>query len=177
MVQSKRNQRTLHQSVHPCPRIARLQHNASYRVNSLLDHRPDKKHQNADDRIGQAADNWHKPCAAEERKHLRQFNFIKPIVQSGNAKPYDNASEHAHLKRRNADYGSRRSLKHSLRATVIYNHRPYGRMHNEKSNCSRKRRYFFFFFRHANGDAHGKDNGQVSKYNVARRAHNLQYGV
>ena len=173
VMQSERNQCTLHQTVQPGSRVTRLQHNAAYRVDSLLNDRPDKKHQNPDNRKRQSADNRYKPRAPEKGQNLRQLDLIKPIVQGSDAKSDNDTAKYTHLKRSDSDNRCRRAFQHGFRSPMVYDHRADRRMHNKKCNCRRQCRNFFFFLCHSDGYAHGKNNRQVPKYNIPGRTHHL----
>ena len=60
-----------------------------------------KEHQDSYARIDQGRNNRDKPCTAEKRKNLGQFNFVEAVVQSGNAETYNDTAEYAHLQRSN----------------------------------------------------------------------------
>ena len=97
MVKSERNQRTLHETVHPGSCITGFQHHAADGVDALLNHRPDKEHQDSHHRIGKSADDGHESGAAEEGQYLRQFDFVKFIMKGRHTQTDDDTAEHAHL--------------------------------------------------------------------------------
>ena len=98
-------------------------------------------------------------------------------MKGRHAQSHDNASEHAHLQRCDTDYGCGSSFQHSFCSAVVHDHGPDGRMHDKKCDGRGQRRHLFFLFRHTDSDAHGKNNGQIGKYDVTGLTHNLQNGI
>ena len=62
------------------------------------------------------------------------------------------------------------AVQHGLRAAVIVDHGADGSMHDEKGDGGGKSGNFLFLLRHADGHAHGENDGKVGEYDVARGA-------
>ena len=80
MVQAERDERALNEAVQPGARVAGSQNKAAQRVDTGLDDRPDIIHDDTDHQINRRGNNRHEARAAEEGKHLRQLDFVKPVV-------------------------------------------------------------------------------------------------
>ena len=106
MMQTKRNQKTLHKSVNPCTCIAGIENHVTHCVNSTLNYRPYKEHQDTYTCVNQRADDRNESCSSEKGKYLRKLDLIESVVQSRNPKTYDNTAEHTHLKGGNTAYRS-----------------------------------------------------------------------
>ena len=173
-MKAKGNQRALHQTIHPGSGIAGFQHHAAYRIDALLNHRPDIKHQNTYNGISKAADNGYKPGAAEEGQYLRQFNLVETIVKGRNAQSYDDTAEHAHLQRGDSHNGGGSAFQHGLRSPVVSDHGSDRCGHTEKCNRRCQSRHFLFLLCHTDSDAHSKDNGKIGEYDIAGCTHYLK---
>ena len=102
MMQPKRNQRTFNNTINPGSHIARTVYQRTQAIDSILNHRPYKIHGNSHKDINHTGNNRNKPGSSKERKHLGKLNLVILIVQSSNSQPYNHASKHPHLQRRDS---------------------------------------------------------------------------
>ena len=174
VVKSERNQQTLHQTVYPCSCITGFQNYVSYCINSGLDYRPDKVHQNTDSCVNQCGDDWNKSGTSEERKHLWQFDLIESIVQCRNTQTYDNTAEYTHLKGGDTTNGSGSTAQHLFGTAVNRDQCTDGCMHDEECDGSRKGCNLLFLLCHSDSYTHCKDYGQVGKYDITRFFHYIE---
>ena len=170
MMQPEGNQCPLHQTVKPGSGVAGFHHHTADSVDAGLDDGPDVIHQNADGGEYDSADDRNEAGSAEEGEHLRQLDFIETVMKRGHAKADNDAAEHAHLQGGDAKHGSGGAVQHGLRAAVIVDHGADGSMHDKKGDGGGKSGNFLFLLRHADGHAHGENDGKVGEYDVARGA-------
>ena len=172
MVQAERDERALDEAIQPGARIARGEHERAQRVNAGLDHRPDEVHRNADQQIDRRGDDRHKARAAEKAEHLRQLDFVKAVVQCGHAQADDDAAEHAHLQRVNAEHARGRAGQVG-RAKVV-DHCADGRVHDKECDDRGEGGDLLLLLCHADRHADCKDQRQVVEHNRARIVEHLQ---
>ena len=99
VVQSKGNQGALGQTVDPGAEVPGVLDEFSDVGDTGLNRRPDKKHQNADQKIDRGRDDGDETGSAKEREHLRQLNLIIAVVQRGGSQPHNDTAEHPGLQR------------------------------------------------------------------------------
>ena len=170
MMQSKRDQCTFDDSEDQGSQITGSCYQSAKRIDSVLNHRPRKKHTDAHQYIYNRADDRDKAAAAEKCQRTRQFNRIKPIVKCRYTKSYNNTSKDTHLQCLDSYRAGDGSLKNKICDTSIIQdlsavdqHGIDCRIHGEISDHSRKSCNLFFFFRHTNGTAYCKDDWQIVK--------------
>ena len=177
MMQSKGDQRTLQQTVNKGACVAGSQHQCAQRGNTALHHRPDIEHGNADHQIHDGADDGHEAGAAEEGQHLRQLDLIELVVQRRHAQTDHDAAEHTHLQGRDAQHGGGGVGGHCFYAACRIDHGLNGCIHNDIGHCAGQGGHLFFLAGHADGHAHGEQQGQIVEHGAAGLAHHVQNGV
>ena len=177
MMQSKGDQRTLQQAVNKGACVTGSQHQCTQRSNAALHHRPDVEHGNADHQIHDGADDGHEACAAEESQHLRQLDLIELVVQRRHAQTDHDAAEHTHLQGCDAQHGGGGVGRHCVHAACRVDHGLNGRVHNDIGHCAGQGGHLFFLTGHADGYAHGEQQGQIVEHGAAGLAHHVQNGV
>ena len=177
VMQSERDQRTFQNTIDPCTGVTGVKNQCTQMRDAGLYDRPEIEHDNAHDQINHGRNDRDKACAAEEGQHLGQFNFVEPVVQCSNAQSHQDTAEHTHLQCGDAQHGSGEIRCHCLNAAFGGDQRTDGSVHDQVSNCAGKRCNFFFLFRHADGNAHGKQQRQVIEHGTACLAHDIQNGV
>ena len=134
MVEPKRNQGAFQKPVDKSAAVSGHQHQFACIVDQNLDRRPDIEHKNTDADISDCADDRDKMCSAKKRKNPGQFNFVKTVMQCGNAKPDNDAAENTHLQGRNANnFGGCTGEKRMASARISYQTSD-GTVHNKESN-------------------------------------------
>ena len=156
----------------------------SQRVNTILYHRPYKKHQDSHKHINNSGNNRYKPCPTEEGQGIRKLDPVKPVVESRHSQSYDNTAENTHLQRLYPAYICNRSFQNGFRDLAIIQNLSVERkhgvdrcVHNKIGNNRRKRGYFFLLFRHTDSDSHGKDQRRIVEYGAAYFVHDHQQRV
>ncbi len=177
MVQSERDKCTLQNTVYPCSRIARIQNQHPKLGNAELYKRPEEEHDDTDNKIHNSADYRDKSCAAEERKHLRELDIVKPVVQRRNAQANYDTAEYAHLQRCDAEHRCSGVCRHGFSSAVCHYQNAYCGVHNKIGDSARKRRDLFFLFRHAYCDAHRKQQRQVVENGASCFAHDVENSI
>ena len=174
MVKSEWDQQTFHQTVYPGSGVTGFQNHVSDCINSGLDYRPDKVHQDTDSCVDQRGYDWNKSGTSEEGKYLRQFNFVETVVQRRNTQTYNNTTEYTHLKGSDSAYGCGRTTQHLFGTAVNRDQGTDGCMHNKECDYSRESCNIFFFLCHSDRNAHCKDYGQIGKYDITRFFHYIE---
>ena len=177
MMQPKGDQRTLQQAVNKGACVAGSQHQCAQRSNAILHHRPDIEHGNADHQIHNGTDDGHKACTAKEGQHLRQLDLIELVVQGCHAQTDHDTAEHAHLQGGDAQHGGGGVGGHCVHAACGVDHGLNGRIHNDIGHRTGQSGHLFFLAGHADGHAHGEQQGQVVEHGAAGLAHHVQNGV
>ena len=177
MMQSKGNQRTLQQAVNKGACVAGSQHQCTQRGNTVLHHRPDIEHGNADHQIHNRTDDGHEACAAKEGQHLRQLDLIEFVVQCRHAQADHDAAEHTHLQRCDAQHGGGGVGRHSFYTACRIDHGLNGRIHNDIGHCTGQCCDLFFLASHADGYAHGEQQRKIVEHRIAGLTHHVQNGI
>ena len=177
MVQTEGDERTLDDAVDPGACIARARDQIAQQRDPALHDRPEIEHHDADDQIDRGGNDGHKAGAAEEGERLRQLGLIKAVVERCHAQTDDDAAEHAHLQGGDAEHRSGGVLCHGFHAACRADHCADGGVHDEIGDRTRKCGDLFFLFRHADGNAHRKEQGEVIEYRAAALIHNIKHGV
>ena len=177
MVQAKRNQGTFQNAVDPCTGVTGAKHQRSQMRDTGLYHRPQEEHDDTNEQVHHGRNDRHETSAAEEGKHLRQFNFIEPVVQSRYAQANQNTAEHAHLQCGDTQHRGGGVGCHCFYAALGRDQSTDRGVHDQIGDRTGKSSDFLFFFRHANGNTHGKQQCQIVKDGTSRLAHDVQNGV
>lgn len=72
---------------------------------------------------------------------------------------------------------ARLGIQHIFRPAVDVNQRSDRGVHNKKRHHRRQSGHIFFLSGHTDGNAHGKNNGQIGKDDIARFAHDFENTV
>ena len=177
VMQAEGNEGAFRHAVDPGAHVAGTDDQIAQQRDGVLDHRPDVEHGDAHHQEHGGGDDGNEPGAAEEGKHLRQLDFIEPVVQRRHAKADDDAAEHAHLQGGDAQHGGGGVDGHGLHAALRGNHGADGGVHHEVGDGAGQRGHFLFLFGHADGNAHGEQQGQVAEDGAAALVHDVQHGV
>ena len=177
MVQAEGDQGPLDQAVDPGARVAGADDQVAQGGDAVLDHRPDKEQADAHDQKDDAGDDGHKPGAAEEGEHLGQLDLIELVVEGGHPQAHDDAAKDAHLKGGDAQHGGGGVGRHGLHAAVGVDQGRDGGVHNQVGDGAGEGGHLFFLLGHADGHAHGKQQGQVVEDGAAALVHDVQHGI
>ena len=175
MMQAEGDQCAFDEAVQPGARITGGQHETAQSVDADLNGGPDVVHGDAHQQVNGGGDDGHETGAAEEGEHLGQLDLIEPVVQRRGAKAHQNAAEHAHLQAGHAQHigGGARQIRRAEGA----DHGADGGVHDEEGDGGSQGRNFLFLLGHADGYAHGKDDGQVVEHHRAGGVEHLQNRV
>ena len=177
MVQAKGDQRPFDQAIDKGARIPGADHQIAQHTDAGLHNRPDIEHRNAHQQVYRRADDRHKAGTAEEGQHLRQLDFVKAVVQPCHAQPDDDAAKHPHLQRGNPQHGCCGVGRHCFDAAGRIDHGADGGIHDQIGDGAGQGRDLLFFFGHTDGNAHGKQQGQVVEHGAAALVHDIQNRV
>ena len=170
MMQSKWDQCTFDDSEDQGSQITGSCNQSAQSIDSILNHRPHKKHTDSHQYIYNGADNRNKTASTEKCQCTWQFNRIKTVVKCRHTEAYNNTSKDTHLQCLDTYRTGDGSLNNKVCDTsIIQNlsavdqHGIDCRIHSKISDHSRKSCNLFFFFRHTNGTAYCKDDRQIVK--------------
>ena len=177
MVEAEGDQGALHQAVDEGAGVARADDQVAQHADADLDHRPDVEHGDAHQQVDGGADDGDKAGAAEEGEHLGQLDLIEAVVKGGHTQAHDDAAEDTHLQGGDAQHRGGGVGRHGVHAACGIDHGADGGVHHQVGDGARQGRHFLFLFGHADGHAHGKQQGQVVEDGAAALVHDVQHGV
>ena len=109
MMQAERNQGTFDDTENQSTDITCSRNKWTKRIDTVLNNRPDKEHQDTDKYEGDGWNDRHETAAAEEGQCVRQFDLIEFIMKRCNTKTDNNTAEYTHLQCLNTAHGSNRT--------------------------------------------------------------------
>ena len=178
VVQTERNERALDDAEDERTDVARPRNETAEGEDALLGERPDEVHGDADKEKDHRRDDRDEARSAEEGERIRQDDLVVLIVQPRDADADDDAAEYAHLERHDAAGCRDRALEHMRRDAPVRQDLPaelqHGvarGVHDEERDHRGERRDFLFRLCHADGDADGEDDRQISEDGAARTCH------
>ena len=177
VVQAEGDEGTLQQTVQEGACVTGSQNQTAQRSDTRLDDRPDIEHRNADDEVGDGADDGNEPGAAKERQHLRKLDLIEFVVECRNTQTDDDAAENAHLQRCDTQHLSGGVGRHGVHTASGVDHGLNGGVHDDIGHSTRQSGDLFFLACHADGDTHREQQRQVVEDRTAGLAHDVQNGI
>ena len=100
------------------------------------------------------------------------MDFIEAVVQCRYTQADDDAAEHAHLQRIDAEHACGRAGQ--VGRAEIVDHRADRRVHDKEGDDRREGRNLLLLLCHTDGNADRKDQRQVVEHDRARRIEHLQ---
>ena len=97
MVKTKWDQRTFDDTENKSSQITGSGYQTAESVNTLLNNRPYKEHENTYKHINNGADNRHKTASAEKGQRIWKLNGMETIMQCRNSETDNNTAEYTHL--------------------------------------------------------------------------------
>src|SRR5699024_3019117 len=177
VVQAEGDQGALDQAVNEGARIARADDQIAQHADAGLDHRPDVEHGDAHQQVDRRADDGDKAGAAEKGEDLGQLGLIKAVVEGRHTQADDDAAENAHLQGGDAQHRGGGVGGHGLHAARCANHGADGGVHDQVGDGAGEGGDLLLLFGHADGHAHGKEQGKVVENDAAALVHDVQHGV
>ena len=131
----------------------------------------------AHQQVNRSADDGDKAGAAEEGEHLGQLDLVEAVVEGGDAQTDDDTAKDAHLEGGDAQHRGGGVGSHGLDAAGGIDHGADGGVHDQVGDGAGQGGHFLFLLGHADGDAHGEQQGQVVKDRAAALVHDVEDGV
>ena len=177
MVQAEGDQGPLGDAVDPGADVAGAQDQIADQGDALLDQGPDVEHGDADQHIDGGGDDGDEAGAAEEAQHGGQLDLIEAVVQRSHAQAHDDAAEDAHLQGGDAQGGGGGIGGHGGHAAAGVDHGADGGVHDQVADGTGQSGDLLLLLGHADGNAHGEQQGQVGEDRVAALVHDVENGV
>ena len=112
MMKAKWNQCTLDNTKDQSSEISASCYQTAQRINTVLNYRPYKIHQNSYKHIYDCRNNRYKSGTAKEGQRIRKYDLMETVMKRCNAKTYDNTAKYTHLQRQNPAYRSNGSFQY-----------------------------------------------------------------